>query len=111
MRNCWTEAMENFLLRSDIEHILFRHTRKNEVSWSSPLWVRKLIGWGVIAPCLIVINVAIFSLSGRWLHCMWEEEGRFYEYIPLTKYGIRKLPSFSFEGRVKDTGMSLNKTR
>lgn len=109
MKNCWRPAIEHLIYGDGRGHILFRYTRKNTWSWRAPRWVHAVVGWGLIMPCLLIINVAVFALRARWLHAYWETgDGAFSEYAPLrSDYRRRRFPMLSFAGEVRDSGKRL----
>ncbi len=100
------------LLYTDTEkplHYLFRYTSKNEWAWTAPMFVRRVVGWAVIMPLLVLLNLAVFSLRGRWLHVYFEcGDGVFMEYAPLsTDYIKRRFPALFFHGELRDSGKRL----
>ena len=101
--------MKEFVFNQTSEHILFRYTTMNKRGWSSPMWIRKIVGWVVMVPAMLFINLAVFSLTGRWLHAMWQEKDRFFEYVPVKDYTPKESPKISFEGYIRDTNLRLNK--
>jgi len=111
MKNCWTPSIKGLLAAKDGDrfHVLFRYTRKNEWSWRAPQWLHSVVGWSVLMPCLVVINVAVFALRGRWLHAYFDQgDGAFMEYAPHDDdYVKRRFPALSFDGQLRDSGKRL----
>lgn len=114
MKNCWTYSIRNLLDAEDDEHmhVVFRYTVKNRFAWRAPRWVHSVIGWGVVAPCLAIINLAFFALRGRWLHSYWDVSGVLMEYSPREDdYTDRFLPAMFFDGEVRDSGKRITGRR